>query len=256
MNCKLFTFAILFCCNFIALKTQAQLEVGISGGYNKNYLYTSTGYRAFTKYDAVSGFELGVPIQYHFNEWLAIQAEPSYIQKNYEQNRSHFFEGVYQKNTNSYIQLPLMAHFSFGGKQLRGFLNIGGYGAYWASGKVKGAVANVFDNGPEIPDDQDIDEYFQLNQPHHYNEKYTFDSRRDRRLELGLMAGIGIEYAILNKYRLFVEGRYYYSLSDQQKNYMINQIPRYNDTYGVRIGCLFNIKNIFRKQETQTLIKD
>lgn len=247
MNCKLFIFATLFFFNFIPLKTQAQLEVGISGGYNKNDLHTSTEYRAFTKYDATSGFELGVPLQYHLNEWLAVQVEPSYIQKNYEQSRSHFFEGIYQKNTNSYIQLPFMAHFSFGGKQLKGFLNIGGYGAYWASGKIKGAVANVFDNGPEIPDDQDIDKYFQLNQAYHYNEKYVFDDRRDRRLELGLLAGIGIEYSILNKYRLFVEGRYYYGLSDQQKNYMINQIPRYNDTYAVRIGCLFNMKHIFGK---------
>ncbi|MEV4882198.1 PorT family protein [Chitinophaga ginsengisegetis] len=242
MKRKLCLFVALFLCAYGA---HAQFEVGISGGYNRNYLHTSTGYRAFTKYDDLGGFVVGIPIQYHFNDWFAIEADPSYIQKNYEQSRDHFFEGIYQKNTNSYIQLPLMAHFSFGGSKLRGFFNAGGYAAYWMSGRIKGAMANVFDDGPEIPDNEQVYDYLQFNQAYKYDEKYTFDSRRDRRIELGLLAGAGIEYRLQQKYRFFVEARYYYGLSDQQKNYMINQIPRYNDTYVLQAGCMFNIRNIF-----------
>ncbi|MGO4289556.1 porin family protein [Chitinophaga sp. RAB17] len=228
---------------------QAQFEIGVSGGYNKNYLQTSSGYRAFTKYDALSGFVVGIPIQYHFNDWLAIQADPSYIQKNYEQSRNHFFDGIYQKSTNTYIQLPVMAHFSFGGKKLKGFFNAGGYGAYWAGGRIKGAMANVFNNAPDLPDNQQVYNFFQFDKAYNYNEKYTFDSRRDRRMEFGLVAGAGIEYLLQQKYRFFAEARYYYGLSDQQKNYMINQIPRYNDTYVIQAGCLFNIKNIFHSSQ-------
>nr|WP_084406942.1 porin family protein [Pedobacter panaciterrae] len=252
MKFKFALFAAFICLNAIPKRTLAQFEIGLSGGYNKNSLHTSAGYRSFTEYHARNGFELGIPVRYTVNEWLAVQAEPSYIQKNYELTRTHFFAGIYQKNINSYIQLPLLAHFSFGGSKLRGFLNLGGYGAYWASSRIKGVMANVFNNGPTIPDGQQVYNFLQLNQAYNYNEKYAFDNRRDRRMEFGLIGGTGIEYQLNGKYRFFVEGRYAYSLSDLQKNYMIDQIPRYNDTYIVQIGCLFNIRNIFQPSQEKT----
>lgn len=75
-----------------------------------------------------------------------------------------------------------------------------------------------------------------------YNESHTFDERKDRRLELGWLTGLGISYQ-LARYTLFIEGRYSQSFLDQQKNYMLNQIPRYNQTYMAQIGCLFLLRN-------------
>ncbi|HVI46903.1 MAG TPA: porin family protein [Chitinophaga sp.] len=241
----LFLSGLLFGLLTIQTQAQGQFEVGITGGYNKNYVHTSAGARTFAKYDSRSGFVVGIPVRYTFNNWLAVQAEPSYIQKNYRYERSNFFDGIYQNNTNSYVQLPLMAHFSFGGDKLKGFFNAGGYGAYWVNGRIKGTMANIFDAGDPIPDDKPIDNYFQLNKPYNYNEKYAFDSRRDRRMEFGLLAGAGVEYLLSQRFRFFVEGRYYYSLTDQQKDYMVNQVPRYNDTYVIQAGCLFNLRKLF-----------
>ncbi|WP_160716205.1 porin family protein [Chitinophaga solisilvae] len=246
MKRTLIVFATLLAsCSLLTQTTQAQFEVGISGGYTRNYLKTSAGYRSFTQYHEKSGFVAGLVLQYHFNDWLAIQADPSYIQKNYELRRDHFFEGIYQTSINSYIQLPLMAHFSFGGTKFKGFFNAGGYAAYWASGRVKGAMANVMDPGTGVPDNQQSYNYFQYNNAYRYDEKYSFDSRRDRRMEFGLVAGAGVEYLLHKKFRIFAEARYYYGLSDQQKNYMINQIPRYNDTYVLQAGCLVNFRQLF-----------
>lgn len=237
---------ILFLFLLVAAATaRAQFEVGITGGYNKNYVHTSAGARAFTRYEPRSGFVVGIPVRYSISSWLAVQAEPSYIQKNYRFTRDRFYDGIYQNNTFNYIQLPLMAHFSFGDNKLKGFFNAGGYGAYWISGRIKGAMANVFDKGAEIPDDQQTFTYFQYNQIYRFNEQYTFDSRRDRRLELGLLAGAGIEYLLNERFRFFAEARYYYSLSDQQKDYMINQVPLYNNTYVLQAGCLFNLRRFF-----------
>lgn len=70
-------------------------------------------------------------------------------------------------------------------------------------------------------------------------------------MEFGLLAGTGVEYWLQQKYRFFIEARYYYGLSDQQKNYMINQIPRYNDTYVIEASCMFNIRNIFHGSSAQ-----
>jgi len=46
---------------------------------------------------------------------------------------------------------------------------------------------------------------------------------------------------------VFVEGREIQSLTDQQKNYMINQIPRYNQTFGLTLGCLISLKRVTAK---------
>ena len=236
---QLFSAILLLCIWMISPKVQAQLEVGISGGYVRNNLNTSTLYRSFTKYEGQNSFTVGVPVRYNFQDWLAVQAEVSYIRKDYKMSRSYYYEGIYQKTENSYIKLPLMAHFSFGGNKLRGFTNIGGYAAYWANSRVKGVTATLNYN-------EDISEgdYLQFYEPYFYDEKNPFDSRRDKRIEWGLLAGIGAEYAVNGILKLFIEGRYYYGTTDLQKDYMINKVSRYNDTFTIQMGALLNLSSI------------
>src|SRR3569833_1239302 len=139
-------FAYCVMCLLISLcssQSRSQLSVGVEGGYNKNYLYTNTSNRDFTDYKPASGFSIGVPIKYTIAPWFAELASPNFTQKNYSQLRSSFFDGVYQTNTNTYIQLPLMGHFMFGGEKLKGFLNLGMYGGYWAGARVKGNIPNI-----------------------------------------------------------------------------------------------------------------
>ena len=178
----------------LAKPASAQLYLGVEGGWNRNYLTTGNASQSFTYYRVRDGWSAGVPVLYQFNDWFAVQAEPSYIQKNYRIERTGYFTGIYQQNTNAYIQLPLMAQFSFGSKELRGFVNLGGYGAYWMSGRVKGTEPNILNV---------VDTAFMTvkpgsllgeNNPYSYNEKYTFNSTRDRRLELGAIAGLGVSY--------------------------------------------------------------
>ena len=123
--------------------SRAQFFIGLEAGGNKNSLITNNSNQAFTSYDSKSGISVGVPILYELNDWFALRATPSYMQKNYTINRTGFFNGIYQDNMNGYLQLPLMGQFSFGEDQLKGYVNLGVYGAYWLSGKVKGAEANV-----------------------------------------------------------------------------------------------------------------
>lgn len=234
-------FGLLF--SSTAMYAQQKIHLGISGGINRNTLTTDEGYRAFTIHRPMNGFQIGLPLQYDIRDWLAVQVEPAYIKKNYELKRTEIYSGIGQQFKNGYLQLPIMARFSFGGQQLKGFLNLGGYAAYWLNGRIKGTVLNIFDNVPDIENDQQIDNYSQYNNLYRYNEKFSFDHRRDQRWEFGLLAGIGLEYRMSASYKVFIEGRYYYSLSDQQKNYMINQIPRYNNTLGVQIGILVDISH-------------
>jgi carboxyl-terminal processing protease len=50
---------------------------------------------------------------------------------------------VYENSYNSYIDVPVMAHFIFGSRQLQGFINAGMYAGYWMSGRVKGVSPNT-----------------------------------------------------------------------------------------------------------------
>lgn len=214
----------------------AQLSVGVAGGWAKNYLYTNVGYRVFTHYAPATGFSVSVPIRYSVNGWLAVQAEPQFIQKNYQLRRTGYYDGIYSATTNQYLQLPLIGHVSFGGPRVKGFLNLGGYAGYWAAGANEGVTPNI-DHASEADTYAGVLEEMPAQ---HFNEPYAFDSRKDRRLELGWLAGTGLSYQTV-RCHFFVEGRYYQASSDQQKNYMLNQIPRYNQTFLVQIGCLYRL---------------
>ncbi|MEO6837737.1 MAG: porin family protein [Ginsengibacter sp.] len=233
-----FAFFIIF-----SIQAKSQLSIGLEGGGTRNYLNTNVSNLVSTEYNSSYGFTVGVPILYQINDWLSFQADPSYTQKNYEYARTDFFQGVYQDNTNSYLQLPLMAHLSFGGEKLKGFVNLGGYGGYWLSSHLKGTIPNVL-NQPAYTNtvsnaqpNNVYDEYT----PYSYSEKYQFNKTKDNRIELGLLAGMGISYEMNEKYILFGEVRYSQSMSDQQKKYQTNLVPRYNETVGVSLGFLYEL---------------
>lgn len=203
-----------------------KVYLGLSMGASINHLHTSTGYRENTFYENGTGFTISVPIRYEFNNWIALQAEPGYIAKNYSLTHNYMYENslynIYNNDwINRYIQLPVMAHFSVGGKKLRAFLNAGGFIGYQAGSKIKGS--NYLND-----------------RLYAYNEKFEFDSHRDNRLECGLLAGLGARYD-KKQWSAFVEGRFCYGLSDLQKDYMLHKVPRYNNTYVIQAGILFNL---------------
>jgi hypothetical protein len=81
---------------------------------------------------------------------------------------------------------------------------------------------------------------FEENKPYNYNQPYEFNSTRDNRFEFGWLLGIGVSYDA-KMYKLFIEGRLTQSMTDQQKKYMINQVPRYNQTYILSVGWLWRL---------------
>ena len=193
------------------LPVAAQWRVGFQAGYTHNSLTTESGYFYDRRYVALGGFAAGVPVQYVFNDWLAVQAEVSYVQKNYGMRRSGFFEPLHEDMTNHYLSVPLFARFSFGGKQLRGFLDAGFYAGGWLSSRREGTTFAMF----SAPED-DVENPFDVgdnNILYTYDEKYAFDSRRDNRFEGGALVGVGLEYRFTPVWAVVAECRYHHSLS-------------------------------------------
>lgn len=208
----------------------AQWKVGVQAGYTHNSLSTASGYAYDRNYNALGGFTVGIPVQYEFVNWFALQADLSYTQKNYASHRSSMYKDVHSDTKNGFMQLPVYAHFSFGGEKLRGFINVGAYVGYWASSNTMGDQSQYF----YLPNIED-------KAPYHFNENVPFDSRRDNRFDGGLMTGLGLQYQLTPGIRLLIEGRYYRGLTDLQKNYMLNQIYCYNDTFSLQVGCMFTL---------------
>jgi hypothetical protein len=228
-----------------AAGVKAQLYVGIEGGANKNYFISSTKDKPFFEYQPSNGFSVGVPIRYSFPKlsWFGgIQATPTFVQKNYRMQRSGYYEPIYQQTDNSYLELPVMAQFRFGGnigktQSLHGILNLGGYGGYWLTGNVKGRTLSPMDP----------------NNYQSYDEPYTFSDEKDNRFELGVLAGIGLQYMPSKKYVISIEGRYTAAQTDQQKAYSENQTPRYYDTYSILLGVQYQLHS--SKQKTHSSSK-
>ena len=227
-----------------AAGVQAQLYVGVEAGANKNYLVSNTEDKPFFDYKPSNGFAVGVPVRYSFPalSWFGgIQATPSYVQKNYRMQRSGYYEPIYQQTTNSYLELPVMAQFRFGGnitktQTLHGILNLGGYGGYWMTSHVKGRTLSPMDP----------------NNYQSYDEPYTFSDEKDNRIELGGLAGLGIQYMPNKKYVISIEARYTPALTDQQKAYSENQTPRYNDTHSILMSVQYQLQTSKNKNRNRS----
>ena len=214
-------------------RLQAQLYVGIEAGANRNHLVSNTEDKPFFDYEPSNGFAVGVPIRYAFPSlsWFGIQATPSYVQKNYRMQRSGYYEPIYQQTDNSYLELPVMAQFRFGGnitktQSLHGILNLGGYGGYWLTSNVKGRTLSPMDPNNFVS----------------YDEPYQFSDKKDNRMELGGLAGVGVQYMPNRKYVISLEARYTPALTDQQKAYSENQSPRYNDVRSILMSVQYQLQ--------------
>ncbi|MFI3295570.1 MAG: porin family protein [Rikenellaceae bacterium] len=205
---------------FLPFVSYSQLSVGLTAGATHNTMVADAGYYE-RDYNARMGFAVAIPVEYQFNDWLAMRGEVGYIAKNYSWTREY---GEFQQYTNSFVQVPLMANFSLKVKEVRLFLSAGGYLGYWAGSCISGQLLSLFD--------------LQLN--YFSGERYEFDSAADNRFDAGLLLGVGAKWNLCDKLSLLGELRMQYGLTDMQKPYMENHFPRYNTTIQLNIGVMYN----------------
>ena len=215
MNKKLLTALVA---SLIFTTAQAQWRVGVTGGADYNVFSMDQQYMTDYKVDGRWGITFGVTGQYDVNEWLGVRADLNWTQKNYRHSRV-VYSDVNYKLTNDYLQLPVMASFSFGGERLRGFCNLGVYGAYWLNSHRKGSDWNSFSN-----------------RTFSFDDKVDFYDNRDQRWDCGLVGGVGIEYRLAEHWAAQAEARYYYSTTSATKQYMRIADYRYNSTTALQLA--------------------
>lgn len=203
----------------------AQWLLGFKGGCTVNRLYTAHA-RGYFNDQRVQGYSLGLVLEYRTDSNLAFTLEPAWIEKNHKNISLSFIKSsrwVSTKHINNYLVLPVVAKFYIGQAKLKPFVDFGAYVSLWCSGTAstlgEGSVKIISSNDRS------------------YLTPYEFDSRRDKRIENGLLGGLGLNYQT-GPHNLFFESRYDMSLTDMHK-YTEKHMEKKNNTLLVSIGYTY-----------------
>ena len=221
-NMKLLQKIYLLLLCLVAMPAYSQWRAGISGGGNYNWYSVDTQYQDDYRYSGAWGWNAAVFTQYDFLPWVGLRAELEASEKSYRFYRTGIYSGTNYRTTNTYLQLPVLAHFSFGGEKVRGFVNAGVYAGYWVAGRHKGTHYNPVSGKSDS-----------------INQDYIFNKEKDRRADFGFAGGVGIEYLPDVHWAIHIEGRCYYSMLSTVKQYMLVHDYRYNTTLGINIGAAY-----------------
>ena len=175
----------------------AQWAVGIKGGVNTTSVDRSNAGRIDESYSSLRGIDLGIQAHYNLN----------------------IVDTLFMEYTNSYLMLPVMADFSFGGKKLRGHLLCGGFAGYWLTAHRNGvtfSVTGLYDT------DEDLE----------FNDE-------TQRLTAGLAGGVSLTYDINNWLGINLDALYYYDLISYHKGYEHLNDPRYLSTLTIDLGVYY-----------------
>lgn len=229
-------FLVLASSLLTASLASGQLSLGTLAGISDNFLNSNISNQPYTLNRSKVGYSFGAKMDYWLPGKFGLEANLEVIQKNHSTERTDSFYGIVENYINTYLQVPVGVNWRFGKKKVCGFVGMGGYLGYWLAGRTKGRIPDILNANDSIYPNGQGSELIRLV---NYDEKYVFDPIRDNRFEIGWFVDAGINYRYRRKWIIFAETRYYQSLSDQQKLYMINQVPRYNQTYSLFAGCKF-----------------
>ena len=210
-------------CNGIAI---AQWSVGTHGGVSLTSIDRSQAGRIDETYNPLVGYDFGITGGYAFNSWFAIRADMGIMQRNHRMQRHlNYLSPVYTDHLNTYLTLPLMADFSFGGSRLRGHLLLGAFVGYWMAQRVRGVTYGM----------TDYEVFF-----NEFDTSKDFSSS-DRRLDVGLMGGTALSYHLNSSFSISLNALFYYDLVSHHIGYAALQDYRYLNTAAITIGLSYHL---------------
>ncbi|MDR2517195.1 MAG: PorT family protein [Spirochaetaceae bacterium] len=223
---------------FTMSRVERPLGVGVYGGYANNSLYQ--GGAEYARPGIIqrngNGWTAGLALRWQIFNWLALQADPAYITRSYSNFQAMYINDTLSPHTNtttnSFIDVPLMLSFHAPlAENLRFTAGAGYYAGFWLASHEQGISLMP----PGSPDSGEISSQS-------YNVERVLDPKRDNRFDHGAIASVGIQYDFTQfkpcHVSIFVEGRYWYGLSDLQKPYQRNLSPLMQSTLTVHAGIL------------------
>lgn len=203
---------------------QAQWRLGINGGATWNHYSIDKKYQTDYRYPSQWGGTAGIYTQYNFLDWLGLRAGAAFVQRNYRHTRAVYSTLLNMCYENNYLLFPVTANFSFGGQQVRGFMNAGVYGGAWLNCRRHGTDAVSVGPGSVKQTDEQV----------------TLNATKDQRGDFGFTGGVGIEYRFHAHWAAQIEATCYYSVVSATKQYMEHvKDYRYHTTIGLQAGIAY-----------------
>lgn len=214
------------------------LSVGVGGGYNLSTIRFTPKVVQSMKGGINGGITLRYTVEKYFSTIASIQAEVNYSQLGWKEdikdvnnnaviNASTGVAEQYERTIN-YVQIPFLAHLAWGreNKGINFFVNAGPQLGIYISESTK----SNFD-------------WTSRNMADRANTIVAQDTMKvENKLDYGIAAGAGIEWAIPKVGRFTLEGRYYYGLGniygDSKRDYFASSNF---GTITIKLGYLFDI---------------
>ena len=171
-----------------------KISIGGKAGITMSKMSFSPG----VKQSLVLGDTYGVTFKYWEERNFGLIAEINYEQRGWKEN---FEEAPYSFERHlNYIQVPLLTSIFFGGKNVKGFVNLGPEVGYMI-GTSYSANFDVNNVGalPDFPSNRTTDQ---------------LTMEPTKKFDYGISGGLGIEFAIKRKNLINLEARYYFGIGN------------------------------------------
>ena len=199
------------------------LEVGFAGGMSMNKM----DFQPTIRQTYLNGINGGISLRYtsekYFSMICAAQMEVNFSQRGWKEDFDDETGNSYSRTLN-YIEVPLLAHLSWG-KEERGlqfFVNLGPQFGFFIG---------------------DSEEYIGNWTPEERPQSIrpVYGKEIEKKFDYGIAGGLGVELKT-KAGNFFVEGRYYYGLSDIYGNSKTDDFGRSaNQTIYIRAGYSIRI---------------
>lgn len=145
------------------------------------------------------GMNFGVSFRYAEERHVGLLAELNFEQRGWQED----FENaalVYKRRL-TYIELPVLTHIFFGGRNVKGFFNLGPQIGYM--------IGNSIDCNFDYANPKTVEGF--PTKPRR-TEQLTMPIKN--KFDYGITAGAGLELIVRRRNSIMLEGRYYYGLAN------------------------------------------
>lgn len=218
----------LFLLLFFPLCANAQLHIGVRGGYNISSVDFIPSYKERSVYDRP--LDMGLVVKHYDLKYLGFQGELNFTQRGF---RRPIDEEHYYKRISSYLEAPLFIQVPVKGKQLFAHLNVGATASYMLY---------------SYHGDNTLGEYAM--------EKYEISILRDNRFDYGLMGGLAVGYEF--KFGIFqLEARYHYGFGDlYYYKFEGNPTRSPGRVQNISFTYLYNLSSWFQAKKAKPMEND
>lgn len=201
----------------------SNVYLGVRGGADMSQVF----FHPSVKQNFLFGATGGVTFRYIEERHFGLIAELNFSQRGWQED---FEDAPYSySRTLNYLQLPVLAHIYFG-RRGRFFINLGPEFGLYLGEKVKSNFdVNEIENLPDFPNKNRMNS--QLTEP------------VKSRIDYGITAGLGGEFAVNPRHTLSIEARFYYGIGNIFSSKRTDPFQTTNQmTISLALGYWFRIK--------------